>query len=252
MSDVDFFTTPPAKPPFDEAYLAYFNKMEKGRADRVAAVLERMTDRERALVREAAVMANARMWPRDAGRVPPDSQVFADTILACLTMSDLYPTVKALESGQAAYCELFHCFIPNRPGQDPDDHEHDFKLSCDWGWLCNQCDTRIDDGPCPEHAPMEFPGLRLAECDANPKHVLFGHDRDDYGLPCFICLCSEQADELHELREQQRHAKHRRWPRGWLAHLIATVAYLLRLSYGRSTHYGKYCDGCVTIHWRWS
>lgn len=102
-----------------------------------------------------------------------------------------------------AYKELLHCFTPNREGEDPDDHEHDSQMLCDWGWLCNQdgCHNRIDEVPCPDHAPKVFPGLRLVECGAEPRHYLWAHDSDSYGPPCFWCMRDDYHRELTRIRD---------------------------------------------------
>ena len=66
---------------------------------RVQAVWDTMTGRERQLVREVAVMTSVRATMRAGSRerVPPDSEVVADTISACLSMPDLYPAMARLE-----------------------------------------------------------------------------------------------------------------------------------------------------------
>ena len=86
-------------PVLPDGLVAYFAARIAAEADRVDAVLGAMTKRERALVREVAVMADVRATMRAGSqeRVPPDSEVIRDTISACLHMDDLYPTVSRLE-----------------------------------------------------------------------------------------------------------------------------------------------------------
>ena len=40
-------------------------------------------------------------------------------------------------------------------------------------FACNICGTPVDDQPCPDHAPTAVPGLRLVDCDAEPRHLLW-------------------------------------------------------------------------------
>src|SRR5688500_10650180 len=118
-----------------------------------------------------------------------------------------------LEITPAPYLELFRCFVPNRDGEDPDDHEHDFKIPCDWGFMCNHecCRFRTDDGPCPEHAPKEPPpGWRLVECMAPEQlHWLLAHDREDYGHGCPMCWSDRLAAELKPLKDAAERREHR-------------------------------------------
>jgi hypothetical protein len=84
----------------------YFALRQQQRDAEVNQVLARMTERERRLVREAAVMgyvrgALAAAGGRPAPPIPPDSAVVADVVSACLTMSDLYPVIAALGSTEA-------------------------------------------------------------------------------------------------------------------------------------------------------
>lgn len=63
--------------------------------DPAEQVLAAMTKRERALVREVAVMANVLALPHGQ-RPARDSEVLANVIIHCLRMPDLYPTVDRL------------------------------------------------------------------------------------------------------------------------------------------------------------
>ena len=68
-------------------------------ADRVAGVLGALTKRERALVREVAVMAGVRATMRAGARYEPagDDFVVRDAISACLSMPDLYPALARID-----------------------------------------------------------------------------------------------------------------------------------------------------------
>lgn len=103
-------------------------------------------------------------------------------------MTDFPPAEVA--PAPSPYREAFKCFVPTSPDEDPEDHEHDWSIPCDYGYMCNQygCGFRTDQEPCPDHAPLTAPpGLRLVECSHRPRHYLFAHDRDDYGHGCPVC-----------------------------------------------------------------
>ncbi|GAA0637505.1 hypothetical protein GCM10009535_12380 [Streptomyces thermocarboxydovorans] len=89
-------TTSPAHglPDYLVAYLA---QRDAQRANAVADVLGALTDRERALIKDAAVMGyvRGRMHP-DSEAHPKDSAVLAEVIDACLAHPDLYPAVAAV------------------------------------------------------------------------------------------------------------------------------------------------------------
>ncbi len=76
----------------DDAVIEIFLDGERRRHDHVTRVRRAMTDREQALVREVAVMANVRATPYGT-RVGRDSDVLHNAIAACLAMPDLYPTL---------------------------------------------------------------------------------------------------------------------------------------------------------------
>ena len=77
-----------------EPLLAYFAQREAARADAVSAFLASLTDRERGLFHDAAVMGYVQglMRSREEG-VPKDSQVMSLVIDACFAFPDLYPAV---------------------------------------------------------------------------------------------------------------------------------------------------------------
>lgn len=77
-----------------EALLAYFAQRETARAEAVTAFLAKLTERERRLMREAAVMGyvRGRMHP-DSEPHPKDAAVLTEVIDACLAFPDLYPVI---------------------------------------------------------------------------------------------------------------------------------------------------------------
>lgn len=79
-----------------EPLLAYFATREAQRAAAVTAFLDGLSDYERGLFHDAAVMGYVRgsMHPRDA-EIPLNKAIIADVINACFAHRDLYPTVNA-------------------------------------------------------------------------------------------------------------------------------------------------------------
>lgn len=79
-----------------EGLVAYVAARDRERAQQVSEALAALTPRERALVKEVAVMGYVRgalaAGAIDA-KIPPDSAVLADVVGACLAMPDLYPTL---------------------------------------------------------------------------------------------------------------------------------------------------------------
>ena len=82
--------------------IAYLVSRDAARADAVNNLLERLTPRERALVRDAAVMGyvRGRMHPQDE-KHPKDGAVLAEVVDACLAFPDLYPAVNAVAQQDA-------------------------------------------------------------------------------------------------------------------------------------------------------
>lgn len=78
------------------ALITYFADRERARAEAVATFLNALTDRERALVHDAAVMGYVRgsMHPRGE-EIPLNAPIVADVINACFAFPDLYPAVNA-------------------------------------------------------------------------------------------------------------------------------------------------------------
>lgn len=157
------------------------------------------------------------------------------------------------EMTTVAYRESFVCWI-DITGAFPveEDWDHDYHPTCEWGWCCNLCGVRTDDRPCPDHAPLAIPGLRLVECQTDPPHILLAVDRDDYGHGCPACWANQNRDELHALKvatHRYRHGAWRRWQ------LSCSVLYLLRrlgIVSGLGYSTGDGCHGCINgITWRW-
>jgi len=154
------------------------------------------------------------------------------------------------------YRESMVCWASDPAGEDYP-YDHDCRTpQCDWGWCCNQCVTRVDNGPCPTHAPLTPPpGLRLVECQTEPRHWLFAHDRDDYGHGCPWCWCDRAASELAPLKAAAERREHQ-WC--WLLNRLKRLAIRLRLakwwSVGGDPWSARGDSTCwhVTIKWRWA
>lgn len=84
-------------PPLPAALVAYLDAQDTAHAEAVRAFLGALTDRERALIKDIAVMGYVRgtMAPKGE-RIPKDSHVLAEVIDACLAFHDLYPAVAAV------------------------------------------------------------------------------------------------------------------------------------------------------------
>lgn len=108
-------------------------------------------------------------------------------------------------------------------------------------FACNVCGLDVGDVPCPEHAPTMIPGLRLVDCTAGPRHLLWAHDRDDYGYPCPMCVVVQHNAEQSE-RDRCRH-----WPwRSWtVTKRAAGWAYTLGAISGYSVGTVNGCNWCV-------
>jgi len=85
------------QPAIPEALARYLLERDAQRAEEVRAFLTALTDRERALIRDAAVMGyvQGRMHPEGEPH-PKDSAVLAEVVAACQAHSDLYPAVRAV------------------------------------------------------------------------------------------------------------------------------------------------------------
>lgn len=79
----------------------YLAARDRERSERVAQAIAALTDRERALVREAAVMGYVQGALTTGGAVhdseiPPDTAVLRLVVAACQALPDLYPTISAV------------------------------------------------------------------------------------------------------------------------------------------------------------
>lgn len=83
----------------DDRFVAYLATRDQERRAEVNRLVAMMTKRERALVREVAVHAYVRglMAGRGGEQQPPkDSETLFWTLLGCLSMDDLNPTIARL------------------------------------------------------------------------------------------------------------------------------------------------------------
>ncbi|MGR6922607.1 hypothetical protein ACU635_50850 [[Actinomadura] parvosata] len=86
-------------PEIPEMLLRYLAARDAERDDHVNRALAALSDRERALVREAAVMGYVHgtlRGPRTEIDFPKDSAIVWQVIDACRAHPDLYPTISAL------------------------------------------------------------------------------------------------------------------------------------------------------------
>jgi len=88
--------------PLPPALVAYLAQRDADRAAAVRGFLDALTDRERALMREAAVMGyvQGRRHPQDDAH-PKDAVVFAMVVDACLAFPDLYPATNLVAAHSA-------------------------------------------------------------------------------------------------------------------------------------------------------
>ncbi|MFD7705673.1 hypothetical protein [Streptomyces sp. NPDC059786] len=91
-----------------EPLLTYFAEREAQRADRVAAFLNGLSEYERHLIHDAAVMGYVQGLMRDRTEgVPKDSQTMALVIDACFAHPDRYPAVNAEFEDRRVTVEYF-------------------------------------------------------------------------------------------------------------------------------------------------
>ena len=85
-----------------EFLISYLEERDAQRVDAVSTVLASLTDRERALIRDAAVMGyvRGRMHPQDEPH-PKDSAVLVEVVDACLAITDMYPAINATQEQEA-------------------------------------------------------------------------------------------------------------------------------------------------------
>jgi hypothetical protein len=79
-----------------EFLVNYFEQRQTARADAVTAFLASLTDRESALVQDAAVMGYVRGSMHPQGEeIPLNKEILAEVIDACFAFPDLYPAFHA-------------------------------------------------------------------------------------------------------------------------------------------------------------
>lgn len=77
-----------------EALIAqYFTQRDASRRDSVAAVLAGLNERERLLVKEAAVMGWVQGMRHHDLAFPGDTNALITVVDACIAFQDLYPTI---------------------------------------------------------------------------------------------------------------------------------------------------------------
>lgn len=77
--------------PISAEIARYVAAHDQERADGVAAALAALTDRERALVREAAVMGFVRGTYCSEGAIPSDRAIVQDAAASCQGIPEFYP-----------------------------------------------------------------------------------------------------------------------------------------------------------------
>jgi hypothetical protein len=83
-------------PPIPDFLTGYLQQRDAARAEDAAAFFATLTDRERALVKDAAVMGYVQGTRHPKGeKHPKDSWVTALVVQECLSMPDLYPAINA-------------------------------------------------------------------------------------------------------------------------------------------------------------
>lgn len=86
-------------PEISEGIVRYLAAREAERDDSVNRALDALSERERALVREAAVMGYVQGAQATHARevvIPKDAVIVWRVIAGCQTFDDLYPTISAL------------------------------------------------------------------------------------------------------------------------------------------------------------
>jgi hypothetical protein len=134
------------------------------------------------------------------------------------------------------YLEVFGCRNATEDGCDHED-------ICDYGFTCGSCGRPVDDGPCSDHAPLDVPGLQLAECDTQPRHPrTWFLASDGYPPPCMYC----SYDVLAENHAGCAHSHHWPWRRWKLTRSAAYRLTLLGVSPGAWIIHDGYCRGCFS------
>jgi len=85
--------------PMSEDLVRYLAARDRQHAEEIGRAFEALTDRERRLVREAAVMGYVRGamsvpgWATREQKIPHDQAIVAEVVGCCLAQSDLYPLI---------------------------------------------------------------------------------------------------------------------------------------------------------------
>lgn len=98
-----------------DALVTYFANRQQQRANAVSAFLDSLSDYERGLFHDAAVMGYVRgsMHPRSE-EIPLNPAIVADVVNACFAHRDLYPTVNAaIEEHRVTVEYLLQCQQPD-------------------------------------------------------------------------------------------------------------------------------------------
>jgi hypothetical protein len=120
-----------------------------------------------------------------------------------------------------------------------------------YAFRCNICDRTLTDGPCPDHAPLDVPGLRPVGCWQQPPHLGWVVDAEDYGAPCPWCERDDCAGRVADLEVARD--RHGRW-RGsraasWLLGKAYAAGLIAGYSVGTCRQPGhRWCAGRVS--WR--
>jgi hypothetical protein len=86
---------------FPDVLVQYFQQRETARATAVAKFLDGLGNRERALMREAAVMGWVQGMRHHDLPCPKDSKILATVVEACLSMPDIYPVIAHVAEAMA-------------------------------------------------------------------------------------------------------------------------------------------------------
>jgi dihydrodipicolinate synthase/N-acetylneuraminate lyase len=121
-------TTAPATD-LPDGFVEYFAARQRQRAERIQRVYGRMTKREQQLFREAAVMGYVRgamgtgVPSNQRPPIPPDSEIVAEVIDACLAFEDLYRTVARIDRAASRAARLAETdeSTPTATDPHPDD-----------------------------------------------------------------------------------------------------------------------------------
>lgn len=113
-----------------------------------------------------------------------------------------------------------------------------------WHFTCSVCDRDVSDEPCPDHAPLtDLPGLRLVDCTAEPRHHVWVHQREDYGVPCYACLYGE----MRQKELAQARCPHHWWNKTRMWRRWVRFGYSAGFIAGSGMTWDATCDGCCEI-----